>query len=237
MAPAASRGSVRRRPSGRAPWRRGLEHGGHVVGVGTAAWLPSWVTDMSTESMRATMPLATAAGSMSGRTGAGGLPGAEQLGARLAELVERGHLEHADGDLGLEAGQEAAGQRMALHRRHQGEDQGVVPAADVGHVRHREPGPLRSRRPRPRRRRRGTGPPCWGSRRRRPCRPPRRPGRCRRPRWAVAVPAEPSDGGLQDGPPRLGALWSCRPTPGRLTIPLRYLLSKNRGFERISQII
>ena len=45
-----------------------------------------------------------------------------------------GNLEHTDSHFGLQTGQEAAGQRMVLDCVHQGEDQGVVPTPDVGHV-------------------------------------------------------------------------------------------------------
>ena len=51
-------------------------------GVRTAASAPSCTTDISSESMIATMPLAIVVGSMSGRTRAGELLGAEPLGAR-----------------------------------------------------------------------------------------------------------------------------------------------------------
>ena len=96
---------------------RGLEHGGDVVGVGGGGLPPSCTTDISSDEMMATMPLAIATGSMSGRTVPGQLLGAQALGARLAQLGERRDLEHPLGDLGLEPGQQAPGQRVAARPR------------------------------------------------------------------------------------------------------------------------
>ncbi len=42
------------------------------------------------------------------------LLGADALGARLAQLGQGRDLEHPVGDLGLEAGEQAPGQRVAL---------------------------------------------------------------------------------------------------------------------------
>ena len=51
-----------------------------------------------------------------GADGAGQLSGLDPLGGGLAELGQRGDLEHPVGDLGLEPGQHPAGERVALDR-------------------------------------------------------------------------------------------------------------------------
>ena len=109
--------------------QRGLEHRGDVAGVGPAASVPSCTTDMSSESMIATMPLAMATGSMSGRTVPASCSAREPLGAGLAELGQRRDLEHPVGDLGLEAGEQPPGQRVAVDRVDQREDQRLAPVA------------------------------------------------------------------------------------------------------------
>jgi hypothetical protein len=56
------------------------------------------------------------------------LLGAQPLGARLAKLGQRGDLEDAGGDVGLEAAEHALGQRVVLDRADHREEEGVAPA-------------------------------------------------------------------------------------------------------------
>ena len=63
--------------------------------------------------MIATTPLPIVDGVDVGAHGAGELLGADALGARLAQLGKRGDLEHALGDVGLEAGEQPPGERVA----------------------------------------------------------------------------------------------------------------------------
>ncbi len=53
---------------------------------------------------------------MSGRTVPVDLLAAQPLGARLAQLGQGRDLEHPVGDVGLEAGQQPAGERVAARR-------------------------------------------------------------------------------------------------------------------------
>ena len=82
--------------------------------------------------MIATTPLAMAVGSMSGRTVPADLLGPEALGARLAQLGQGRDLEHPVGDLGLEAGEQAAGERVVLDGVEQGEDERLAPVVGPG---------------------------------------------------------------------------------------------------------
>ena len=119
----------------------GLEDRRHVVRVGDGGLAPELGhrhEDRQHQGDDARWP--TTAGSMSGRTVPARLPRPQQLGAGLAQLVQRRDLEDAHGDLGLEPGQQPAGQRVVLDRVDQGEDQGVVPTPHVGPVGHVEHG-------------------------------------------------------------------------------------------------
>ena len=85
--------------------------------------VPSCTTDMSSERMMRHHAVGDAGRVDVGTDGAGDLLAAQALGARLAQLGQGGDLEHPGGDLGLEAGEQPPGQRVAVERADEREDQ------------------------------------------------------------------------------------------------------------------
>ena len=128
------------------------------------------------------------------------------FGARLTQFGQGGHLEHPTGHVGLETGEEPTGQRVTLEGVHQGHDERLPPVGDVGLdegdgqrlvddaggvlVHGGEEQGLFAREV-------GVG---HGATDRRVT------GDVGHRRGSVALPAEAGDGGVEDGPARLGAL-------------------------------
>ena len=87
--------------------------------------------------MMATMPLPIATGSMSARTVPASCSARSRSAHALRSSVERGDLEHPVGDVGLEAGEQPPGERMALDRADEREEQRLAPVGQVGLVERR----------------------------------------------------------------------------------------------------
>ena len=94
---------------------------------------------ISSEITITTMPLAVWSGIDVLTHPALDLLGPDELGHRLAQLLERGDVQQPHGEIGLESPQDAGGQRVRVHVRHQGAHDhpppllGVLVDQDEGH--------------------------------------------------------------------------------------------------------